>query len=662
VYVDAGSGGAKSYADDLATRMAQRLSEQGLNGRVTVQSGYGCDAAACVKVSYTVDGYTFGQEVQISDSMTPGNGPAPNIRNPSKPDDPIASDTPSPDAQRALRDAQRNYDQAVNNARNAASKYDASRRALDAANRDLSGLANDAKSAENRLNSAINEANKAKDDALRAGQRAAEAAQRASDRKTERDRLADYKPKLEAERSQLENDLKRLEAEVNQSAINTNSLAEGAISSQNTAAQGIAGSNRDRQKSSILSHNAAATSLSNSVALDKDLGDINPDAPIADASQFKTSPNSIGGEKLRQTAFALDTAKQTLGTLSDRQREPGERILPVAQSTLYIADDAYARGDIDQGDFAIRATSALLEMAIGIAPLAVLILAPEALALMAATIAGALALDLYHSWTGQHILTGEPLTQFEKSLAMVGVGLSIIPFESSIKAGFQGVGKALQLGEEFLLAVKSSAESAEVIESAKYAEGIINQARKIGIETTQGVKNFIDEYVAGKAASSTEFDASGKLARDGNRNVLFQGDTPTCGPTSCGMVLDTYGKSEPLSEVVGQFKVSPDGVTLTDMISFLNSKGISTTQKRLDINGLEAITANGNPAIAGVRRYEPRTGTYQPHAIVVDGVTMRQGERVVAIRDPWGEQYFQKTADFAKEYMGIALETKGVLP
>lgn len=40
------------------------------------------------------------------------------------------------------------------------------------------------------------------------------------------------------------------------------------------------------------------------------------------------------------------------------------------------------------------------------------------------------------------------------------------------------------------------------------------------------------------------------------------------------------------------------------------------------------------------------------HAIVVDGVTVRQGVPVVAIRDPWGQQYFESVDVFSKRFLG----------
>jgi hypothetical protein len=42
--------------------------------------------------------------------------------------------------------------------------------------------------------------------------------------------------------------------------------------------------------------------------------------------------------------------------------------------------------------------------------------------------------------------------------------------------------------------------------------------------------------------------------------------------------------------------------------------------------------------------------------MVVDGVTVRNGVRVVAIRNPWGIQYFQSEAEFAKIFTGNAVK------
>jgi len=47
------------------------------------------------------------------------------------------------------------------------------------------------------------------------------------------------------------------------------------------------------------------------------------------------------------------------------------------------------------------------------------------------------------------------------------------------------------------------------------------------------------------------------------------------------------------------------------------------------------------------------------HAIVVDGITVRQGQQVVAIRDPaLGRQYFTPIDEFSQKFSGSVVFTK----
>jgi hypothetical protein len=72
----------------------------------------------------------------------------------------------------------------------------------------------------------------------------------------------------------------------------------------------------------------------------------------------------------------------------------------------------------------------------------------------------------------------------------------------------------------------------------------------------------------------------------------------------------------------------------------------------LSISSLAKATAGGKPAVVAVIQ------NGGGHAIVVDGVTTRQGAQVVAIRDPWGRQYFERVDQFEKRYLGIGIVVK----
>ena len=144
------------------------------------------------------------------------------------------------------------------------------------------------------------------------------------------------------------------------------------------------------------------------------------------------------------------------------------------------------------------------------------------------------------------------------------------------------------------------------------------------------------------------------MPRNGNRTVLNQGNSPTCGPTSCGMVLDTLGNPIDVSQLVKQLKIGKNGVTIDKLEGLLKSHGVKAQYRsKLTIEALAESTAKGKPAVVAVRQGGGG------HAIVVDGITTRQGVDVVAIRDPWGEQFFERLDVFKKRYMrqGVVIKS-----
>lgn len=136
------------------------------------------------------------------------------------------------------------------------------------------------------------------------------------------------------------------------------------------------------------------------------------------------------------------------------------------------------------------------------------------------------------------------------------------------------------------------------------------------------------------------------MARNGSRTVFNQGNAPTCAPTSCGMVLDTLGQPVDLPALVSRANVGPNGMTADRVAALLRSEGVDASFKtRMTVQDLAQATADGTPVIAAVRQGGGG------HAIVVDGVTTRQGVPVVAIRDPWGMQYFERVEVFNQRFL-----------
>ena len=150
------------------------------------------------------------------------------------------------------------------------------------------------------------------------------------------------------------------------------------------------------------------------------------------------------------------------------------------------------------------------------------------------------------------------------------------------------------------------------------------------------------------------FNSAGQMQRNGSRLVLNQGNTPTCAVYSCGMVLDTLGNPVDMTALLNQANVGANGMTMNRVATLLQNQGVSATfTTRVDMSDLAAATADGNPAIAAV------TQGGGGHAIVVDGITTRMGTPVVAIRDPWGQQYFETVDSFSQRFLRQAIVIKG---
>ncbi|MFJ4245036.1 DUF4157 domain-containing protein [Streptomyces iakyrus] len=153
------------------------------------------------------------------------------------------------------------------------------------------------------------------------------------------------------------------------------------------------------------------------------------------------------------------------------------------------------------------------------------------------------------------------------------------------------------------------------------------------------------------------FGPDGRAPRAGARRVYSQGQAPTCGPVACGMVVDTMGRPHDLTEMV---KVAgPQGTPMEVVLDLMRRHRIDAELRRgLTVDDLARATssrAGGNPAIAVLR--EPPGASHPLHAVVVDGVTERLGQRVVAVRNPQkgGTQYFELADKFAKDFIGEAI-------
>ncbi|MGL4283696.1 MAG: hemagglutinin repeat-containing protein, partial [Eubacterium aggregans] len=293
-----------------------------------------------------------------------------------------------------------------------------------------------------------------------------------------------------------------------------------------------------------------------------------------------------------------------------------------------------------------------------------------------------MGIDLKDSAVGLYELAKEHPWEFVKGIAD---GITHIP--KGVVDSFQdtghaiGEGAAVALNEELaaklqaIYAVDPSAyqQAALLIRVVGSVMGAAGTA-KAGAKVTEAVGKKLDDIAEAAAKKKEGAGGAGNvpdipkdlpknplledaIPRNGDRLVVNQGNNPTCGHNSCGMVLDTMGKQVDIESLVKKIPPSTEGIYSTDVAQLLKSEGVrSTAFSNRNVADLTRYTANGTPVI--VRIADQTTGSGFSHFVVVDGVTTRNGLRVVAIRDPNGMQYFSPVATFEKSFTGEVILPK----
>lgn len=162
----------------------------------------------------------------------------------------------------------------------------------------------------------------------------------------------------------------------------------------------------------------------------------------------------------------------------------------------------------------------------------------------------------------------------------------------------------------------------------------------------------LSNFLALQKGGAGEFNSIGRLQRNGDRTLLNQGNTPSCGPNSTCMALDTLGKKVDVGDLISQLKIDPKkGVNMDDLLPLFKQNSINANySSNLTLDGLRKAVDKGNPAVVRVMQ-DVYGGKPQGHAIVVDGFTERLGKPVVAIRDPHGNQYFELLDSFESRFL-----------
>jgi Peptidase_C39 like family len=263
----------------------------------------------------------------------------------------------------------------------------------------------------------------------------------------------------------------------------------------------------------------------------------------------------------------------------------------------------------------------------------------------------------------------------------------IEPYKKSWSEGkyFEVAGRAaFDVGSLFIGAGEANAaiktaEVASVASKAGKASEVANVARKTGeaaevanaTSKTTEVANVADKTEKATEVASTtgkiQKAAGGanaestRIPRNGKREVLDQLKAPehptmACGPTSCGMVLDTARKPVDLSALIKETETNSIVGSYTNKLAdTLKAQGVEGARwsPEVSFKELQNSIKSGDPAIALIKNSQGGG-----HFVVIDGITKRLGKDVVAIRDPWkGEQYFLPVQEFSEKYTGQAVLT-----
>ncbi|NLS19066.1 hypothetical protein HGP16_21235 [Rhizobium sp. P40RR-XXII] len=80
------------------------------------------------------------------------------------------------------------------------------------------------------------------------------------------------------------------------------------------------------------------------------------------------------------------------------------------------------------------------------------------------------------------------------------------------------------------------------------------------------------EFVAGGVGAPNNPLRADAIDRNGNRMLLDQGQAPTCGHNSCGMVLDTLGRSFDVEAMIAKIPPTDEGIFSQDVAKLLKDQ------------------------------------------------------------------------------------------
>ena len=254
------------------------------------------------------------------------------------------------------------------------------------------------------------------------------------------------------------------------------------------------------------------------------------------------------------------------------------------------------------------------------------------------------------------------------AMGLLTVGLSALSLGATSVRSIsliRGAGTSGKAGAAGVETIEAALENGSTVRITQIADGhpkivVLGADGKLLAEGTI-TEAQMAQYV-GKPVKITGLEVRGvkgatPRAGSPDRPVSFQGKAGTCGFVSCDMVAATKGVKINPADMEKVLKRYPRGADSNQIASFLTRDvGLPARAVRgWRMPQLKAATAGGDPVIAVIRT---KADGHVLHAVVVDGITMRGGQSMVAVRNPWGIQYFQTEAEFMRSFTGHAIKLR----
>ncbi|RYZ57269.1 MAG: hypothetical protein EOP07_10395 [Proteobacteria bacterium] len=143
--------------------------------------------------------------------------------------------------------------------------------------------------------------------------------------------------------------------------------------------------------------------------------------------QFLTNPFSQEGQAVRKANAYVQMARREVdrATGSVENREAALKLLASSSEAIHAADKAYASGDREAGEVGLQVAYRLADVAITLAPLVLVLAAPQAVVAISIATTISFAKDWYEYRSGHRLFGGEKLTPFDRSMAAFGAATSI---------------------------------------------------------------------------------------------------------------------------------------------------------------------------------------------------------------------------------------------